>query len=789
MRSKPNLFIATRSKTLLVWVLIGTMTLLMALPVMAENPTATQVRSYDIAPGPLGRVLSDFADTSGLLLSADAALTDGKRSAGLEGRMTATQALDQLTAGSGLRYRFTNDTTVTLERNTAQDEDGPIRLGPVTVTAARTARPVSEVAASVTILDREDIERQPTFERSPLEALGKVVPGAQITGFSGTTQRIRGRPVSYRVNGVEISRPLQAVSASSTQDFAPGAFDRIEAIRGTDATFYNSGATGGAYNFQTGRPEPGPLQLTTDLIFMAQPTDIGESFSPRLRQTATGSKGSFEYFVQGAVGFFGTQFGASGDPLPTTNASGFRDSTNYDINASLAYRIDDDQRLETTQYFIYTDIEEKFQVGASDADPANDDSATIVEIDPPRDRHRRMYVGTLSYSHSDLLGNRVNLRVYGQDRDGVQGQLLGGPLEGGENRIGVNFSASTPFGILENTVLAGSSLEWGADYQVSTAEAFTFNGLTLDPGADVRDVAGFAQLRLPIAGAFLLTGGVRYTATDIDVESTPAPRAFGNPEFPGGEYQYDQSLFNAGLTYFLSDRSEIYASFTQALDVTDILRATRLVTDPEQIKPEPAVTDQYEIGFRGDFGRLRTTLSAFYSESELGQGFRLITTPDSSESSVTVREPREIWGVELTADAGLAKWLDVGGSFAFSRGTRENDEGDTVQLTPIDITQPTLTGYVDVSPIDGLIARIQVTHRFAADAEREARNNFDGSRVPALTLVDFYASYETAIGEFSLGIDNLLNEKYFEPRRYVVNDSRAVFEPGRSIMLGYSMRW
>jgi len=104
-----------RIHALFMW---GTLVLLMLIGTLALPPAAaqaTQTRTYDIPAGPLSTVLSRFAAESDLLLSADAAHTEGRQSEGLRGEYTARQALEALLAGTGLAYRFTDARTVTIQ--------------------------------------------------------------------------------------------------------------------------------------------------------------------------------------------------------------------------------------------------------------------------------------------------------------------------------------------------------------------------------------------------------------------------------------------------------------------------------------------------------------------------------------------------------------------------------------------------------------------------------------------------------------------------------------------------
>ncbi|PRN04874.1 energy transducer TonB [Pseudomonas sp. LLC-1] len=72
------------------------------LPAVAQPLDSVTIRTYEIAPGPLGRALSSFALASGVALSFEPALTEGLHSPGLSGAYSARDGMARLLAGSGL---------------------------------------------------------------------------------------------------------------------------------------------------------------------------------------------------------------------------------------------------------------------------------------------------------------------------------------------------------------------------------------------------------------------------------------------------------------------------------------------------------------------------------------------------------------------------------------------------------------------------------------------------------------------------------------------------------------
>ena len=97
-------------------------------------------RSYSIPAGTLSRVLSQFAAEAGVLLSVDAALTEGKQSSGLQGSYGVAQGLERILAGSGLEAVPQNSGGYTLRRLPA-GSGKEAALATVAVTANSAGQP------------------------------------------------------------------------------------------------------------------------------------------------------------------------------------------------------------------------------------------------------------------------------------------------------------------------------------------------------------------------------------------------------------------------------------------------------------------------------------------------------------------------------------------------------------------------------------------------------------------------------------------------------------------------
>ncbi|WP_191487629.1 TonB-dependent receptor [Pseudomonas sp. FEN] len=136
-RSDRSLKLAVRSALLsLALTSVATPIAVAATPAQLDS---VAVRTFNIAPGPLGTTLSRFAVETGIALSFQPAMTEGLSSPGLSGSYTTQQAMDRLLAGSGLEMVARSDGSYTLATR-ASDGTGGLTLSETTVKAAE-ARP------------------------------------------------------------------------------------------------------------------------------------------------------------------------------------------------------------------------------------------------------------------------------------------------------------------------------------------------------------------------------------------------------------------------------------------------------------------------------------------------------------------------------------------------------------------------------------------------------------------------------------------------------------------------
>ncbi|MDQ2696294.1 MAG: TonB-dependent receptor, partial [Pseudomonadota bacterium] len=137
----------------------------------------------------------------------------------------------------------------------AQDRE-PLTL---TITGTRTARPVAQSLAPVTVIGREDIHRQQS--RSVAELL-RGLPGVNVDAQGGygkqTSLFVRGANsdhVLLLIDGVRHESATLGLPA--LQHLPPEQIERIEYVRGPRSSLYGSDAIGGVIQVFTRRGAPG----------------------------------------------------------------------------------------------------------------------------------------------------------------------------------------------------------------------------------------------------------------------------------------------------------------------------------------------------------------------------------------------------------------------------------------------------------------------------------------------------------------------------------------------------
>lgn len=681
----------------------------------------------------------------------------------------------------------------------------------VTVTATRTEEETQDVPRSVTVITREQIEEQTNLTNNLQDILGQLVPGLAPPTQSSSTfgQTLRGRNTLVLIDGVPQSTSRNAQRDLRTID--PAAIQRIEVVRGPSA-IYGDGATGGVINIITRQASEERLSSQTELGISAALGKLeADSFGTDLQHIISGTQDNFDFAVSAALRNTGAFYDAEGDRIPPdpNSQGGFSDTTTINLFGKFGWNINDQQRLQLTFNRFDDQQDTDFTI-----DP-------IVNTLPGRQKARALEglrldelpgnentLFNLQYNHENLLGSQVQAQLYYRDYltrffpfDARNFRSLGNQIFQSRvesERLGGRLQIETP---LFNQ--GAARLLWGLDYSnedtsqpVDIFEQTDFvasRGLnfrrigerTWTPPLELSSLGLFTQLNWDISDRWIVNGGVRYENADVSVDDFTT---LANPNviIPGGDLDFDATLFNIGTVHFLTDEVSVFANFAQGFSLADIglvLRNAPPGFSVESLSPEPQKVNNYEIGVRGQWESVQTSVSAFFNESDLGTTF---TAPGT-----IIRAPERVYGIEAAIDAQPNDLWQLGGSLTLVAG--EIDTGDNGDYKPLDgfrIPPLKLAAYVENETLPGWRNRLQALFSGNRDVFRDDSTAFGRRPVESYFTLDYISSIQIGSGTLQLGIENLFDNQYFPVvSQLQVNDTAYSAARGRTLSIKYSIDW
>ncbi|WP_339425039.1 TonB-dependent receptor [Pseudomonas proteolytica] len=348
--------------------------LLAGSPVLTANAAEPAARShanytFSIEQQPLVSALNAFTAVTGWQIGLPAELGQGVYSPGARGSLTPEKALDRLLVGTNLNYRKLGNNNIVLEKRTA---GSAITLQQMTISATRTEQAVDSVPSTVSVHEREELDRQNV---NTIRELVRYEPGVSVggagtrSGNSGYNIRgIDGDRILTQVDGVEVpDNFFNGPYAKTRRNYVdPEIVKRVEIIRGPASALYGSSAIGGAVSYFTLDPDdiikPGQdvgARLKTgyssaDESWLTSGTVAGrvQDFDGLLHLSQRNGHEMESYNGNNASGLART--GANPEDVRTTN-----------VLAKLGWNYGEDNRLGLTyeKYKDDRDINQKSAVG------------------------------------------------------------------------------------------------------------------------------------------------------------------------------------------------------------------------------------------------------------------------------------------------------------------------------------------------------------------------------------------------------------------------------------------
>lgn len=639
----------------------------------------------------------------------------------------------------------------------------------IQISATRTSQPASSIAATVTVIDGEEIRQQLAVADSLSDILGNLVPAFSPSRQKLTSagETLRGREPLYLIDGVPQSNPLRNGSrAGYTID--PLMIERVEIIHGASA-IQGMGASGGIINIITKSATEG---ASHELVagFSAPTEATSDGLSYRMGYLFRHMSGDWRVVTGVQLRSTGMYVDGNGDLIGTDVAQGdTQDSGSYDVFTKVGYRIDDSQDIELM-------VNHFNMQGNGDYSPVAGDrlnGIAAISVKQPSDgapAENKVTTATVTYKHNAVLGADLNWQLFVQDfsalygggtfdtfQDPAYGDVVFDQSRNDSNKLGSRLTMNW-----RNVARGPFDITAGIDYlRDTTYQELAQTGRKWVPETSFNNWAPFVQTRF-VHDGLTISGGVRYEYGQLKVDDFTTLYSYNSTFVAGGEPSFNKLLPNLGAVYELTDNWRVFASYSEGFSMPDVGRVLRGISTPDLsvdsfLNLQPVIADNREVGIEYNGIALRASLSYFTSESDLGT--RLQADADGFFS--VQRERTEIDGFEFAATYALNGDTSFGVNYADTDGKYDSD-GDNVvdtQLGGRNIAPRRLNLHWLQQWSDTINSRLQLNKLFDRNIYTggDAINNFDGYQT-----LDLQVNYETLdYGMFTLGIENMLNEFYF----------------------------
>jgi iron complex outermembrane receptor protein len=484
------------------------------------------------------------------------------------------------------------------------------------VTVNRSTQSISDIAATVLVIEEEQIAEQAKSGVDFKALLANLIPSLDMGSQSRTNsgQNMRGRKTLVMIDGISlnssrgVSRQFDSIN--------PFNIARIEVVSGASA-MYGGGSTGGVINIITkkGRDADGVSET-----WLGAKSGFNKSDDLEWQVAQAVSTSSDKMDARLAVSYVdtGATYDSNGDMVlqdVTQTSSQF--VSQLDIMANMGFNISSTKRLELLAQYYDSGQDSDYGVDyGTNLMDSFDPSKKITmkegyDLDNQAESVRSMLA--VNYSDSDFFNQTMNLQLFYRTESlrfnpfpdlASYGYITGifpGVPTVGDNYV--TFSASE-----QKTDVVGAkfvftseqtdnlNLVYGADLDFETFSAtqsmYDFktaresNGLDLNkigetgryPDVDNISFAGFLQAAYEVTPRLSVNAGARYQYTKTKVSDFVSPTQqymilLGHYDsadaIEGGEKDYSNVLFNAGSVFKINKEQQTWFNFSQGFEIPD----------------------------------------------------------------------------------------------------------------------------------------------------------------------------------------------------------------------------
>ncbi|CAA0092347.1 TonB-dependent receptor [Zhongshania aliphaticivorans] len=667
------------------------------------------------------------------------------------------------------------------------------------VTASRSERPLSTIANTVTVINEQELIKQMGVTSDMSTILGNLIPSFAPSRQKMTSagESLRGRKPLYLVDGVPQSNPLRD-GGRDAHTIDPLMLERVEVIHGANA-IHGLGASGGIINLITKRPSDTTEQSIRIESFF-QEEDFGESLGYGVNYSASGSWDNFDGLASIGYRESGIGYDANGDIIGFDNAQGDTlDSEMANVFLKLGYNWAD-QRLEMTvnHYDISGNNDWVGVDGDIDAGVPTTAEKGNVQGEPVSNEVTLL---SFNYTNENFLGHKLRAHVFTQEFAATYGGSVAATFQDpaiGASVFDQSQNNSEKQGIkitLIKDEVAGLpvNLVYGMDiFTDTTYQKLITTGRYWVPKTEYENYAPFLQVEYVGVQDLTLTAGVRQENSELAVGDFTTLASYNGGQFvKGGNPEFDDTLFNIGATYKITDTWRLFGNASEGFSMADVGRVLRGINTANQsvetfLDLEPIITDNTEIGAEYTNRNFQVQLSYYQSDSDFGQ--RLEANADGIYT--VKREKTEISGIEFRSTWFASEVDTLNLRVARQEGEYDSDADGKVDtdMAGANIGPNRINLSWDREWTDKLNSRLQLSH--VQDRNFKNSSGQTTTKFKGYTTIDTNIDYAASFGTLSLGVQNLSNEDYFTYYSQTTgSDARNFKGIGRSVSVSFAKQF
>ena len=719
---------------------------------------------FEVAPGPLGEVLAAFEKSSGWkALVHDEGMTR-LPSKGVSGVLPAEQALRQLLAGTGLAYRITGASQVSLEFESMRSSVNVTERAPLA--SPRYTESLRDIPQTISVIPKEIIAQQGA---TTLTDVLRNVPGLTIVAGEGGAPA--GDNLTLRGNSARNDIFVDGVRDLNPQSRDPFNIEQVEVTKGPTSAVSGRGSAGGTINLTSKAPG---LQRVIGGSFAFGNADTwrgAADLNTSLRRIGLGDRSAFR------LNLLAHNSGVAGRNAVENNRWGFA--------PSLAFGIGTPTRLTLSYYKLKQDNISDYGIPWV---PASN-NALAAYWDKPAPVPRDTFYGFRSRDREVLDQDAATVKVEHSFSDSTQlrSQLRYGlagrnsmatpPRFAGNDSTTINremrswvaedriwdsqtdLTASVNTSGIQHALVTGFALTNERNKRINrTAPNSPTTLLNPNPDDVYTGVITTSPLQGDITGksqsAWLFdtarfgqhweaTGGIRWDRFDVDgVNATLAPVS----------QQVNLPSLRAGLVYKPVQSGSIYGSYGTSMSPS--LEGLSYGTSNTSIPPEKTYT--VEAGSKWEVANSRLLLTgALFRVAKDNARTPGLSPTDPPQVLAGRQVPR---GIELSASGAITRAIRILGSYTLidARIQSSNNPlevGKHFQNTPRNAASVWVT-YAARRLTLGAGPRVM---------DRRYGNNTNTRFVDGFWTLDAMASYRVnRYLDLQLNMSNLNNAYYFE---------------------------